>query len=133
MMNLDEIIKNLDHIGTVGNVDTEICGLCADSSKVSKGDLFICYKGGKHDSHDCAKEAVARGAAAVVCEHAIDLSVPQIIVRDGRACMARIARIFLIFRMKNLKFMRLREQTVRQLLPICLTQYLRQPVIKPGL
>ncbi len=102
-MILKDIIRYLDDIGIEGNTEIEIKGLCADSHKVVKGDLFFCYKGGKHDSHDSAKEAVARGAAAVVCERVLDVSVPQIIVGDGRACMARIARIFYGYADKKLK------------------------------
>lgn len=102
-MNLNDIIKNFNQIETVGNTDIEINGLCADSAKAAKGDLFFCYKGGKHDSHDCAKEAVSRGAAAIVCEHRLDLSVPQIVVRDGRAGMARFARVFYGYADEKLK------------------------------
>ena len=67
-MKLSEILKNLTASLISGNEDTEISGVATDSKKVQKGDLFICYCGKSHDSHDDIAEITKKGAAAVICE-----------------------------------------------------------------
>ncbi len=74
--------------------DAQIGGLCTDSRVAGAGDLFFCFCGTRTDAHDCAAEAVGRGAAAVVCEHALALPCAQLIVPDGREAMARIAAAY---------------------------------------
>ncbi len=86
-----------------GDTEAEITGLCTDSSKIKKGDLFFCYKGTKFDSHSCAAAAEKAGAAALVCERRLGCSLPQIVVKDGRAAVAVAARIFYGCADKNLK------------------------------
>ncbi|MFH1664674.1 MAG: Mur ligase domain-containing protein, partial [Candidatus Omnitrophota bacterium] len=41
-----------------------------DSRKVRSGDIFVAIKGTVHDGHEYIREALERGAAGVVCEHA---------------------------------------------------------------
>ncbi len=50
--------------------------------------------GSRADGHDFAPEAVERGAVALVVERALDLPVPQVVVRDARAAMAPVADVF---------------------------------------
>ena len=92
-MRLETLAKLLGG-SAVGNTDVEISGLCADSRKVKKGDLFFCYKGEKFDSHSCAAQVAAVGAAALVCEKKLGCPLPQIIIPDGRAAVAKAARAF---------------------------------------
>ena len=101
-MRLETLAKLLGG-SAVGNTDVEISGLCADSRKVKKGDLFFCYKGEKFDSHSCAAQVAAAGAAALVCEKKLGCPLPQIIVSDGRAAVAKAARAFYGEADKNLK------------------------------
>lgn len=82
-MRLETLAKLLGG-SAVGNTDVEISGLCADSRKVKKGDLFFCYKGEKFDSHSCAAQVAAAGAAALVCEKArLSASADNRIRRQG--------------------------------------------------
>lgn len=71
-----------------GSGNTEIKGIQTDSRQVQKGDLFICLPGHTVDGHDYADKAVASGAAALVVERKLDLSVPQLIVKSSRFAMA---------------------------------------------
>lgn len=102
-MQLKEIISYLQIKEVTGVEGVEISGLCTDSRKVKKGDLFFCYDGEKFDSHSVAEDVAEKGAAAIVCEKPLKISVPQIIVEDGRAQIARAARVFYGFPDKNLK------------------------------
>lgn len=101
-MKLKELLQYLQPVRTEGDTEVEITGLCTDSRRVKKGDLFFCYKGGKVDSHAFMGEAARSGAAAAVCERAMDCGIPQIIVGDARAQVARAARAFYGFPDKKL-------------------------------
>lgn len=68
--------------------------LALDSREVGPGDLFFCVPGLLHDGHDHAEEAVAQGAAAVVVERPLGLTVPEIRVSSVRQAMAALAAAF---------------------------------------
>lgn len=102
-MKLSELIKNIEYEKILGNTNVEISGLSTDSRRVSKGDLFFCYAGGKYDSHNYVDEAIRRGAVAIICQTPFDKSAVQIIVKDGREQVAKIARAFYGFPDKKLK------------------------------
>lgn len=61
--------------------DVEIKGIVTDSRKVRRGDLFICIEGEKSDGHKYVKEAIARGAVAIITEKClgtdIEIRVPD--------------------------------------------------------
>ena len=60
--------------------DVEVTGLCEDSRRVRAGDAFIAVKGDAHDGLAFAKDAITRGAVAVLTEEEVSdrLSVPVI-------------------------------------------------------
>lgn len=51
-----------------GVVHGTVSGLCFDSRKVARGDVFVATRGTAVDGHDFIDKAVELGAAAVVCE-----------------------------------------------------------------
>ncbi|HUX96659.1 MAG TPA: UDP-N-acetylmuramoyl-L-alanyl-D-glutamate--2,6-diaminopimelate ligase [Bacteroidales bacterium] len=69
MMKLDEILKGIDVILTKGDATIDIAAVEFDSRKVTAGSLFIAVKGFKTDGHNFISQAVASGAAAVICEN----------------------------------------------------------------
>ncbi len=91
-MKLEALAKETGGVLCGGNA--EITGLCTDSRVAGEGDLFLCFKGTHADSHSYAEDAEARGAAAVVCEHEVDVEVPRLIVKDARLAMSQIAAAF---------------------------------------
>ncbi len=101
-MKLSELIKDLN-APAADCGETEIKGLCTDSTRVAAGDLFFCYAGGKHDSHEYAADAVKAGAVALVCERPLNSGVPEIVIGDARAAVAVLARRFYGFADKKLK------------------------------
>ena len=102
-MKLKELIKNIQTKEIIGNVDVEIKGLCTDSKMAKEGDLFICYVGGKYDSHNNIAEVIDKGVSAIMCERKLDCAVTQIIVDNGRAQIAIAARAFYGYPDKKLK------------------------------
>lgn len=61
--------------------DVEITGIVTDSRKVEKGNLFLCLKGEKVDGHCYAKEALKKGAVAIVSEKKLGVE-NEILVPD---------------------------------------------------
>ena len=53
-----------------------ITSITANSQQVKKGSLFFAIKGAKSDGHDYIESAIANGAAAIIGERDLKLSVP---------------------------------------------------------
>ncbi|MDE5548244.1 MAG: UDP-N-acetylmuramoyl-L-alanyl-D-glutamate--2,6-diaminopimelate ligase, partial [Clostridia bacterium] len=100
-MRLSELAQELTGASITG--DANITGLCTDSRVAGEGDLFFCFGGTHVDSHAFAYEAEERGCAAIVCERDIPVSVPKLIVKDGREAMARLCAAFYGHPEKKLK------------------------------
>jgi UDP-N-acetylmuramoyl-L-alanyl-D-glutamate--2,6-diaminopimelate ligase len=81
-----------DLMGTGG--DVEIGKLAFDARQVEPGTLFFCVPGFTRDGHDFAREAIARGAVALVVERPLRLGVPEVEVPSARAAMAPAAARF---------------------------------------
>lgn len=76
--------------------DIEITGVQYDSRKVEAGHLFICIKGFTVDGHDFIKQAIDKGAVALLVEEEVDVpdQITTIQVPDTRRAMAMIADTF---------------------------------------
>lgn len=76
----------------------EISGLTADSRNVVAGNAFIALSGSLTDGRKFIADAISRGAAAVVCDHAVEnavsLAVPVVQVHDARQALAMAAARF---------------------------------------
>ena len=68
--------------------DVEISGLCHDTRELKPGDLFVALPGYKTDGHRYIAQAMALGAAAVLCRTAPESPGPWITVDDPRAALA---------------------------------------------
>src|SRR5579864_2592250 len=80
----------------VGPADAEIAGIAYDSRVVGPGELFVALPGVHVDGHRYIAGAIARGAAAVLCQRQPDgaVAVPHVLVPDARAAMADVAAAF---------------------------------------
>ncbi len=74
--------------------EMEISSLAMDSRKCEKGALFFCLTGGKLDPYGYAKQAMKRGAVAIVTERALDIPLPQVLVADSREALGIMAANF---------------------------------------
>jgi UDP-N-acetylmuramoyl-L-alanyl-D-glutamate--2,6-diaminopimelate ligase len=70
---------------------TDVAAIVLDSREVTPGALFCCVRGANVDAHELAPDAVARGAAAVLVDHALDIDVAQVIAPDVRAAVGPLA------------------------------------------
>ncbi len=88
------------------NLSVQITGVNSDSRKIKPGELFVAVAGFNQDGHQFVREAVQKGARAVVLERGItelDPSIPQIVVPDARLSLALLVAAFYDFPQKKLK------------------------------
>jgi UDP-N-acetylmuramoyl-L-alanyl-D-glutamate--2,6-diaminopimelate ligase len=91
---LEALIRALAPREVIGARPVEIGDLSYDSRKVTPGTAFFCVAGARVNGHTLAWEAIERGAVALVVEHGLEASVPQLAVDDVRASMAVAADAF---------------------------------------
>ena len=75
--------------------DRELRAVCTDTRTVGEGDLFVALKGERFDGHDFLREAIARGAGAVVVHdatRAAGLGVPAYVVPSTLFAIGILAR-----------------------------------------
>jgi len=75
---------------------TVVTGIAYDSRAVAPGQVFVALKGQYADGAAFAREAIARGAVAIVAEQAApaDVRIPWVVVRDARLALAFLAAAF---------------------------------------
>ena len=93
-MKLGELLRNLDVLDASAAMDMEIGGVSYDSRKTQLGDLFVAIRGFESDGHKFIPAAMARGAAAVLCEEAPSDGTPYVRVADCRKGLAYVSREF---------------------------------------
>lgn len=98
-MKLSEIIKNVEIIEKINFVDLDVKDIDNDSREIFSSSLFFAVKGNNTDGNLFVKDAIKRGAIAVVSETKSDVTVPQIIVKDINDALNITAHNF--FKPKN--------------------------------
>jgi UDP-N-acetylmuramoyl-L-alanyl-D-glutamate--2,6-diaminopimelate ligase len=93
-MNLERVIEALAPTDVVQRAPVEISDLAYDTRAVQTGALFFCVPGERHDGHAFAREALQRGAVALVVERPLELDAVQLVVPDARRAMAQAAVVF---------------------------------------
>ncbi len=97
IMKLGRLIEDLEGAQLQsGDVDQEILGLAYDSRRVRRGFLFVALKGQVQDGHAFLKDAVKRGAVALVAEAFPEklYGAAMIRVPDARAALSGLAARF---------------------------------------
>ncbi|HEY6957501.1 MAG TPA: UDP-N-acetylmuramoyl-L-alanyl-D-glutamate--2,6-diaminopimelate ligase [Candidatus Limnocylindria bacterium] len=90
-MKLDALLGACHIVVPEGAQDLDVRSLAYDSRKAKPASLFVAVSGFHRDGHDFVKDAVARGAVAVVAERELKLAVPVAIVPDTRSALADLA------------------------------------------
>src|SRR5205809_5143802 len=93
-MDLERLVAALGPVDVLERAPADVRDLAYDTRAVAPGAVFFCVPGARADGHDFAAEAVERGAVALVVEHPLDVSGPQVVVRDTRIAMAAAADEF---------------------------------------
>ena len=76
-MLVKDLLRNIDVVEIIGNIDKNITEINFDSRKVSKGSLFIATPGTNVDGHNFIEQAINKGAIAIICEN-----LPSVIKKD---------------------------------------------------
>lgn len=92
-MNLHTLLNVLPLV-KLPNENPTITDIVQDNRKVTKGALFICIKGLTVDGHKFAQDAELQGAAAIIAEQPVNVSIPVILVKDTKRAMAILADAF---------------------------------------
>ena len=95
-MELRQLVKEVPYLlETRGDMSVEIAALCSNSREKTENGIFFCFAGAHFDAHQYASQAVQNGCVALVVERFLDdVNVPQVLVSNGRAAMARICEAF---------------------------------------
>src|SRR5690606_19058327 len=75
----------------------EINGVCIDSRKVKKGNLFVPLKGERVDGHRFVEDAIKNGAAAALWQKDVPnppLHLPVLIVEETLSALQELARSY---------------------------------------
>ncbi len=84
--------------------ELEITAVTDDSRKVVKDCIYVCIKGERFDGHSAAEQAIAQGAALVVCERDLGLQERQLVVEDSRACYGELCAAWFGHPERKMKF-----------------------------
>ena len=93
-MKLSDLVAALrrqDLVATAPDLDVEIARIDVDSRVVQAGSLFVAVRGSVADGHRFIADAVHHGAAALIAEQPVDVSIPVVVVRDGRRAAQVVA------------------------------------------
>ena len=89
---LTELVGALPRAKVRGLTDVKVEAITNDSRRVAPGSLFVAYHGVSADGHDFVRQAVDRGAVAVVAERKLSsVGVPLVVVPDGREALAHLS------------------------------------------
>lgn len=88
-MKLKELLAGLEILSANADLETEIAQVCYDSRQVKPGDLFVALSGYTVDGHKFIPQAMASGAAAVLCQVPPEgEGIPYVQVSDSRRALA---------------------------------------------
>ena len=88
-MKLKELLKGLEILSATADLETEIAQVQYDSRRVGAGDLFAALCGYAADGHKFIPQAMASGAAAVLCQVPPEgEGIPYVQVADSRRALA---------------------------------------------
>ncbi len=94
-MKLKELLSGLEILSAAADLETEIGGVCYDSRQVEPGDLFVALSGYTVDGHKFISQAMASGAAAVLCQVPPEgKGIPYVQTADSRRALAAVGANF---------------------------------------
>jgi len=94
---LNDILKEVQVLQTVGNTTVQVAELCIDSRKAKAGAAFIAVKGTQVDGHEFISKAIEQGASIIVCEvlpGGLKEAVTYVKVKDSAAAVGQMADAF---------------------------------------
>lgn len=96
-MKLKELLKPIQPVQVLGDIEAEITGVNIDSRLVEKGHLFMAMRGTQADGHAYIPAAIEKGAVAVLCEEMpgeLKEGITYIQVADSEDAIGKVATAF---------------------------------------
>ena len=87
-MDVLKLLANVEIVKVENYKKTDAVGVESDSRKSVDGKLFFCLKGSAFDGTVFAAEAEGNGAAAIVSEREVSVSIPLFLVKNARKAFA---------------------------------------------
>ncbi len=78
--------------GRLDGANVPVDAVSTDTRTLAAGALFVALRGERHDAHAFAEAAQAAGASALLVDHAVAVSLPQVVVGDTLLALAELAR-----------------------------------------
>ena len=96
-MELNKLLKNVEVLDIIGDVEKDITGVNIDSRLIKAGHLFVAIPGTQTDGHKFIPKAIEQGATAVLCEQIPDTREPNVTyisVASTEDCVGEVATQF---------------------------------------
>ncbi|XID91489.1 UDP-N-acetylmuramoyl-L-alanyl-D-glutamate--2,6-diaminopimelate ligase [Paenibacillaceae bacterium WGS1546] len=95
-MKLSSVVAELEFTLLQGDMQVEITSIAFDSREVADGGIFVAIAGFKLDGHAYIRQAIERGAAAVVVESDVSVKdgITVLKVANSRDALARMSATF---------------------------------------
>lgn len=96
-MKLEELLKRIPVLETIGNQNPEVSEIVFDSRKVDADSLYVAVKGTVSDGHSFIDSSREKGANVIVCEtlpENLDENVTYIKVKDASKTLGQLASNF---------------------------------------
>ncbi|WP_445382851.1 UDP-N-acetylmuramoyl-L-alanyl-D-glutamate--2,6-diaminopimelate ligase [Robiginitalea sp. IMCC43444] len=106
MRPLKDLLFGVSLRAVSGQTATPVGGICFDSRKVGKGDVFVAIRGTISDGHRFIGQATLSGAVAIICEELPDTledGITYVEVADAQEALAIMASNFYNKPSRNLK------------------------------
>ena len=94
---LAELLRELPALRVEGDLSVNIRGIVDDSRLVQPGDIFVALRGQQFDGHRYIHDALAKGAAVLVCQDwpGVDLGQSAVVqVEDSHKALGHLASAF---------------------------------------
>ncbi|MBE5927873.1 MAG: UDP-N-acetylmuramoyl-L-alanyl-D-glutamate--2,6-diaminopimelate ligase [Lachnospiraceae bacterium] len=95
-MILKKLLSGVRYKVLSGNVDIDVKDVCTDTRNMTYKSVFVCTSGTNTDTHKMVKQAIYKGAVAIVCEKDVDVTegITVILVNNTRYALALMAATF---------------------------------------
>ncbi len=93
-MKLEWMLQRIPVLAAQDVENVEITGITCDSRKVQPGFLFVAVSGSQDRGSRYIRDALSRGAAAVVTQEICAESIPWVQTRDTRSALAALSACF---------------------------------------
>ena len=96
-MLLTDLLAEISTIKIIGSENVDVKNICADSRKVTDGDLFVAVNGVAVDGHKYIDTAIEKGAKVIVCQNLPSQTkegITYVKVEDSADTLGRLASAY---------------------------------------